>query len=756
MTLIERNILIPPRNENADAPSIADVLSSTLRSLRRSFWLVVFCVAICVALAIVRIATATPVYTASATIYIDPRESRGFQEAGGILLNSDALIVDSEVEILLSSTLAERVVNRLNLAGITDPAPTKTTLTARIKNLFQSGSTDADQVGLLSPQEAAVRTAVAAIRRNVNVGRLGNTYVIEIIVHNTDKQLAPSIANTYAQEYLESGLEIQAERLAQLNNWSSQALREAIGALQSAEADVNRFKLDNQIDSDDRQVVASELAELNTALVSLRSERFRNELMLERVQNFLSDGSTDTDVPDVGAEGIAEIRSQILQAEIDYARVTANGNKDTLQAGFATRELETLTAQLVHQYQRIATQLDNQIQFSTEEEQRLSDRADRLRRAVAEVSEKEAKLRELQMWADGRRAVYQTLLTRFHETSEAFVQKSSSARILTAANVPRGPSSPQSAKILALGLVAGLFIGLVLTFIREQLDNRIRQPREIEAAGLRFLGAVPTIRSGWFRLGKRRRRNPRDMGAPVLTSRRHLREAAIMSFAVDYPLSDFSETVRSIVFDVAACAPASKRAQIIAVTSTATGEGKSTLSANLAAYYAMQGKRVHLIDFDLKNPALSRVFATHRVDRTVSQTEAAEHNDPVRTDNKKLPNFDFSGHAERTSLSEIIEVVSPGSITHYLETSKENYDVVILDIGSLAESSDARMCTDLADYVVLAVKWGQTSVEQLERSLARGLNRTDHSVGAVLTMVPSSTVLEISTGVQTAHRLAVA
>jgi Mrp family chromosome partitioning ATPase len=123
---------------------------------------------------------------------------------------------------------------------------------------------------------------------------------------------------------------------------------------------------------------------------------------------------------------------------------------------------------------------------------------------------------------------------------------------------------------------------------------------------------------------------------------------------------------------------------------------------------------------------------------------------------KIIPDFDFSGLSEPTSLSEIIELVSPGSIAQYLDTSKENYDVVILDIGSLAESSDARMVSDLADYVVLAVKWGLTSVEQFERSLARGISRTDRSVGAVLTMVPSSTVLEVSTGEKTQHRLAAA
>ncbi|MEE9388240.1 MAG: Wzz/FepE/Etk N-terminal domain-containing protein [Paracoccaceae bacterium] len=756
MTLIERNILNPPRNENIDAPSVGDVLSSALKSLRRHIWLVVLCVVVCITLAIVRIVTMTPTYTASTTIYIDPRESRGFQEAGGILLNSDALIVDSEVEILLSRTLAERVVRRLRLAEFQDEMPTTTPFTARIKAFLMLDKIDENQTGLLSPQEAAERNAVSAVQRNIAIGRLGNTYVIRIIAQSTDKRLAAVIANTYAEEYLQSGLEIQAERLAQLNNWSSDALNGAIVDLQTAEAEVSRFRLINQIDSADRQVAGSELVVLNDALVRLRSGRFQNELVLERVRNFLSDGSTDSDVPDVRAQAIVEIRALILKSEISYARVIANGSKDTLQAGVLKRQLTALRAELVDQYQRIATQLEKQIQFSMQEEQRLSERAEALRRDVADVSEKETRLQELQMRADGNRAVYQVLLSRFHETSEVFAQKSNSARILTTAHLPSGPSSPQVAKILALGLIGGIFIGLVLVFIREQLDNRIRQPREIEAAGLRFLGAVPTIGRSWFRLGNLYSRHRRNLNAPVLAGGKRHREDAKMSFAVDFPLSEFSETVRSIVFDAASSDPTSNRARIIAVTSTAPGEGKSTIAANLAAYFARQGKRVHLIDLDFKNPALSQVFATHRANRDGQQVQSSAQKDAAHRGTKKVADFDFSGQSDQDNMSDMIELVSPDTMAKYLETSKAHYDVVVLDIGSLSESSDARMCADLADYVVLAVKWGLTSAEQFERSLSRGLTRTDKSVGAVLTMVPSSEKLEEATKNQKAHRTVVA
>jgi Mrp family chromosome partitioning ATPase len=105
----------------------------------------------------------------------------------------------------------------------------------------------------------------------------------------------------------------------------------------------------------------------------------------------------------------------------------------------------------------------------------------------------------------------------------------------------------------------------------------------------------------------------------------------------------------------------------------------------------------------------------------------------------------------------MIEFVSPNTIASYLGASRPDYDVVVLDVGSLSESSDARMCAELADYVVLAVKWGLTSAEQFERSLARGLNKPAKSVAAVLTMVPGSEEVERPTHEDpTTRRLAVA
>ena len=230
-----------------------------------------------------------------------------------------------------------------------------------------------------------------------------------------------------------------------------------------------------------------------------------------------------------------------------------------------------------------------------------------------------------------------------------------------------------------------------------------------------------------------------------------------MSAAINFPFSELSETVRSVVFDAASHKRAAGAAQIVAVTSALPGEGKTMLAANLAAYFAKQGKRVHLVDFNLKNPALSRLFASRRshqelVDHTA--TGATGKDAPGAT---KAADFEFSGQTTQTRSSDFIELVNPEAIANYLDSLKADYDIVVLDVGALSESSDARMCAELADYVVLAVKWNLISAEQLERVLARGLTRQGKTVAAVLTMVPRSERLERSaTAEPSARRLQVA
>ena len=216
MTLIERNMLTPPHGEGREPPSMAQVLSAAIKAIRRHLWLVAASVGVCIILSLISIVIMTPIYQATTTIYIDPRESRGFQEAGGILLSSDALVVDSEVEILMSNALAERVVDKLGLATL-DPGegeePANPNFTAPAQ-VTLCDTEEADKTGVLSPQEAAKRRAVSKLRRSMEIGRLGNTYVIEITAKHTDKQKVAAIANAYSTEYLTSGLEVQAERLA--------------------------------------------------------------------------------------------------------------------------------------------------------------------------------------------------------------------------------------------------------------------------------------------------------------------------------------------------------------------------------------------------------------------------------------------------------------------------------------------------------------------------------------------------------------
>ena len=244
------------------------------------------------------------------------------------------------------------------------------------------------------------------------------------------------------------------------------------------------------------------------------------------------------------------------------------------------------------------------------------------------------------MRANGARAVYQALLTRFHETSDDFAYNTSSARVLTAAQVPAGPSAPQSTKILALGLLAGVFLALVAIFLLEQLDNRIRQPRQIEALGLRYIGAVPRMAAVSLPFGLHRLWKQKDINAPALSGGKRQRDIAQLSYAVDFPLSEFSETVRAIVFDAVASNPSTENAQIIAVTSTSPGQGKSTLAANIAAYYAKQGKRAHLIDFDLRHPDLSQVLrpAGSKARAKIVQARTRQHRLKTR-----LPILTFRG-----------------------------------------------------------------------------------------------------------------
>jgi capsular exopolysaccharide synthesis family protein len=259
------------------------------------------------------------------------------------------------------------------------------------------------------------------------------------------------------------------------------------------------------------------------------------------------------------------------------------------------------------------------------------------------------------------------------------------------ANTPRRPFSPRPVRDGGLALAGGLALGLVAAFLRDYFDDTLRTKEDLDAVtgGIPVLGIIPAI-DDW--------RDP---------------QTALLE-AVSHPNSAASEAYRSLRTSIDFIA-VDQKVDIIHVTSSTSGEGKSTTSANLAVTLARAGKRVILIDCDLRRPRLHRFFG---FDNSVGFTSvvlgSARIEDALQSVAGVPGLLVLPSGPPPPNPSELL---STKTVQSKLEALSRSADFVVLDSPPLLPVSDSVVLAGLADLTVLVVTARTTAKRSVLRSI---------------------------------------
>jgi capsular exopolysaccharide synthesis family protein len=175
--------------------------------------------------------------------------------------------------------------------------------------------------------------------------------------------------------------------------------------------------------------------------------------------------------------------------------------------------------------------------------------------------------------------------------------------------------------------------------------------------------------------------------------------------------------------------PTKPPSKVVGLTSTLPNEGKSTIASSLAQLLAASGKRVIVVDGDLRNPSLSGVFApdvSAGIADVLSGARTLEE-----TIWKHETGFDFLP-AKRAVSSNTSEILCTDEAKKLFNQLRATYDYVILDLPPLAPIVDVRATTALVDSFILVVEWGQTTSDVVEHALNTAPNVYDSLLGVVL------------------------
>ncbi|TNE63401.1 MAG: polysaccharide biosynthesis tyrosine autokinase [Rhodobacteraceae bacterium] len=645
-----------PSSPNISDDDVIDLGALLSVLWRKKLWILASIVACALIGAVYAFAIATPKYRATSVILLD---SSGEQllDLGAVLpsLGTDSEAINTEVEVLKSRRLLERVVTAAKLTE--DPEFNATLvppgLKTRLRNVLTSSERDRPT------QDQQTTLAINAMLERMSVRNVPNTYVLQVTVETESAEKSALLADTIAEQYILYQMDVKFEATRDASEWLTTRVADLKLELEQAEARVSEFSANSEVVSIETvQALERQLKELRERLQTMRT-------------------SLQSETARLDALNAAKTASAGQKAEVAGDPRLATLYHETGEGAAFDARFNQLVMQASTQVQRTEAQVQS---LETSIAMREAD--------IARQSDELIQLQQLTREAEASRLLYEYFLSRLKETSAQEGIQQADSRILSNAVLPDGPSEPRKSLILAMSIILGTMIGAALALLWEMRQHGYRQASDLEAeTGLSVMGQIPLLPSNNRREG--------------------------LEYLADKPASAAAEAVRNLRTSVM-LSGLDKTPQIIMLSSSLPGEGKTTVSFALAQNFVGLGKKVLLIEGDIRRRVFSQYLDVKDAKGImavlageISLEEAVMH-DPVMKADILI--------SEPSNVN-AADILSSERFADFLETARKAYDMVIIDTPPVLVVPDARVVAQHADTVLFTVHWDKTTKTQVRDAL---------------------------------------
>lgn len=639
----------------------------------------------------------TPMYRATATIQIERDNIRVVSVPGVEPLDSafDYEFYETQFQLLRSRSMAEKVA-----AGLDPEDPVFAVMGAPspLGKLFKMVmGFDRNQGGTLDP-EAKRRQLVSLVRSGLSVEPVKGSRLVRIHFDSPDAALSAKIANTVAESFIESNMDRRVDNSAYARKFLEDRLEQVKLKLQDSEKALAEYAQREQIiNIEGRETLMSgDLAALNSALTSARQERIDAEARL-RQGGGIAAYSHPLMLENPGIQALRSTRGKLEAEYQEKLLIYKPGYPLMVQL---KSQVEQIDKQLEAEVTLIKSGLQAAYNAARDKEQMLQEQVDKVAKTVLELQGRTTNMTLLQREVETNSQLYDALLQRYKEIGITANVDANNVSIVDSALKPGGPFSPDVMRSVLLAAASGLVIGVLLAFLFEYLDDTLKRPDEIEKLlGIGVLGVIPKLDGI----------SPEDAS---LDQR-----------------SAFSEAYRSVrtslQFSTEAGVP-----RCLLVTSASAGEGKTTTALTLARNLAQLGRRVLLIDGDLRNPSLHRVLGCDNAiglsNFLAGGIKPAAAIKPTKT--LRLT-FIPSGPLPPNPA----ELLAGPKMVSLLSLAAEKFDQVIIDGPPIMGLADSPILANLSSGTLLVVESGGTRVATAKEALKRLIGARAHVVGALIT-----------------------
>jgi len=624
-----------------------------------------------------------PVYRATAQILIE-RDVPNVLDFDRNARASETALEDyyqTQFRLLQSRLLARRAVEELDLTADPD---------------FMGRST-------LSHSEPAPtdEQAIDRFLARLRVQPIKNSQMVAISFESGQPELTARAANALVDVYIQQTLEFRYRVSAEAGAWLMNETKEQSRKVEAAEQALEAFKEEAGLVSfEERQaLVEQKLKDLGSSVTAAKTRRLERAALYEQMRG----ASNPEELPDaIRSPLIQSLRTELASLERQSAQLEAKGYlAEHPEVVRLKRQVEGTRQKIALEAARLVRAARNEFDVAAAQEAGVAGALESAKGEALELSRRGLKYEALKRDLDASKRLSDSLLARQKQTDVARDVKASNIHVIDPATTPRSPIRPRPVRDLGLALVLGLGCGVGAAFFRDYLDTSVGRPSDVRQLGLPLLGVIPE---------SNQRRTPLVLGNG------HAKEP-------------FSEGYRVLRTAIAPPRPEGQ-GQIVLVTSTLAGEGKSVTSLNLALTLATTGERVLLVDADLRRPVLHSLL---KLRRTPGLTEVLGGQSQPAQAIVKVPGSRLSLLPSGSPLQcNPADLLATRAFRQFLDALRSRYDRVILDTPPAGVIADALIVAPGTDGVLVVARSGKVDRNAFVHLLERLANARAHLLGVVL------------------------
>jgi len=651
--------------------------------------------------------TATPMYQASTNVIIE-------RNSVGALTNSyrytpyDPEFLETQYQLIKSASVVEKVVKKLGPEKVfslffPEKEETKSYI-ATVKEWVREQIASLKEMAGIGeflfsketpgiPSEMKVPPTKARMLENVikagiSAEPVANSRVVRLSFLSDNPALATRVVNSVAQAYIDELLDMQMEVSGYSIGWMKKKAEIQRENLEESEKALYQYKKKHDIVTiEDRITVLPErLSDLSKNLTRAETRRKELSAVYSQIKNIRKE-QLETIPVIVENTSVDSINRTILTAEQKISELSKKYGPKHPRMITAKNELKGLKSKKYKELTKAVRTIENEYQLARSNERDLKELLEQTKFQAAMLGEKSIQLDILKRKVETNRFLYDALVKKMKEKGITEQNQSVNVWVIEKAQIPEFPATPKKKRNILLGIILGLFGGIGIAFFLEYLDNTVKTPEDVEEKfNIPVIGTIDLFKD---------------------------KKQTIVENVLNDPSSMVAENFKGLRTSVL-LSSADKPPQVLLVTSMTPGEGKSSICSCLGSTISQTGKKVLIIDADMRRPTQ---FKNFNIDNSSGLSSLLAG---ISLENEKIG----------TRLDENLYIIPSGPVPPnpsellssvklktMLDHVRKTYDTVIIDTPPVASVTDPLILSRHADGVIIVTWAGKTTHEMLRKGL---------------------------------------